>query len=852
MSAQKSPPSSVLTAIAGLFSFSVIAGLLVTALVAPAIAVTGVAASSSIGLFDSLPEYIEVGHQAERNTLYAHSTAPGNVNGYVPIATIYDQNRQEVSYDDISIYAREAAIDGEDRRFFEHGGIDVPSLVRAGLSRGQGGGASTLSMQLVKNIFVQQALEQPTEEARKRAYNEAVAATLDRKLKEMKLAIGLEKKYTKKEILTAYLNIAFFADNTYGIERAAQRYYSVSAKDLTLPQAASLIAIVQFPNSRGLDDPNNFGRNKARRDVILASMLDVGDITQKQYDDAVATPVDESTLKPSESTSGCIGANKYATWFCDFVVKNVKNFEFLGENEKERVANWKQGGYKVYTTLDMDIQVTAQQLVWKYVNNKETALHLGSAAVSVEPGTGRVLTMAVDKVFNDSGTGGGRGTGAVNYATSYQYGGSSGMQSGSTYKLFTLIDWLNHNKGLNARVSGDARVVDQSKFRDSCADGGGWGGPFNVHNDSSGEKGAWSVMNATAASVNGAFVSMALQLDLCDIRHVAESLGVERADGTHLQTNPSSVLGTNDVTPLSMAGAYAAIGAGGKFCPPIVIDNAVSPDGKDLDGQVSDCQQAIDPDVANTAAYALAGVLNNGTGARSNPHDGTPVVGKTGTTDAAIQTWIITTTRKVATAIWVGNTVGRVSLRQYRYNGIQGALLRHEMMRNLLLVIDRKYHGGAFPPPADALLSGSGLAVPDVRGLTPEAAKALLIGLGFDYKDGGSIDSPVEVGRVASTNPSAGSQSGTGAIITVYTSRGNQVPFPNVVGNGTDFTSGQAHAALNSAGFSDITDVCAVISDPTLPSDPRDGKVSASNPPPGKNVKLTVAITLTITQLTCP
>jgi membrane peptidoglycan carboxypeptidase len=460
--------------------------------------------------------------------------------------------------------------------------------------------------------------------------------------------------------------------------------------------------------------------------------------------------------------------------------------------------------------------------------------------------------MAEDKIFNDTLHGGGRGTGAVNYATSYHYGGSSGMQSGSTYKLFTLIDWLNHNKGLNARVSGDARVVDQAKFRDSCPDGGGWGGPFDVHNDSAGEGGTMSVSAATAASVNGAFVSMALQLDLCDIRHVAESLGVERADGTHLQTNPSSVLGTNDLTPLSMAGAYAAIGAGGKFCPPVIIDSATDASGKKLPGQVSDCRQAIDPDVAHTVAYALAGVLTGGTGRPSNPNDGTPVVGKTGTTDAAIQTWIITTTRKVATALWVGNTIGRVSLRQYYYKGIQGAMLRHSIMHDLLLTIDRKYGGGAFPPPADNLLSGSGLAVPDVRGLTPEAAKALLIGLGFDYKDGGSVDSPVAVGRVAYTNPSVGSQSGSGAIITVYTSRGNQVPFPNVVGDGTDFTPGQAHGALNSAGFSNITDVCAVISNPTLPSDPRDGKVSASNPPPGKNVKTTVAITLTISKLTCP
>jgi membrane peptidoglycan carboxypeptidase len=856
MSAQKSPPTSALTAIAGLFGYSLIAGLLVTVMIAPAIAVSGVAASSTIGIFDSLPEYIEVGHQSERNTLYAQSTAPGNENGYVEVATIYNQNRQEVSYDEISAFARNATVDGEDRRFFTHGGVDVGSVIRAAISNATSSavqsGASTLSMQLVKNIFVQQALEQPTEQTRKDAYALAIATSFDRKLKEMKLAVGLEKKYTKKEILAAYLNIAFFSDNTYGIQAAAQRYYSVDAKDLTLPQAASLIAIVQYPGQRGLDDPANYKRNEARRNVILASMLDVGDITQEQYDKAIATKVGAATLKPSKPTSGCIGANKYATWFCDYVVKNVKNYEFLGDNEKQRLAAWKQGGYKLYTTLDMDIQVNAQELTWQYANNAETALALGSVTVSVEPGTGRVLTMTNNKIFNDTLKGGGLSTGAVNYATGHEYGGSNGMQSGSTYKVFTLIDWLSHNKGLNAKVSGAARTVNMAQFKDSCDDSEGWGGPYPVKNDSGGSPGAISVMSATAQSVNGAYISMALQLDLCDIRKVAESLGVERADGTHLQTNPSSVLGTNQVTPISMAGAYAAVAAGGKYCPPIVVDRVVDTSGKELAGQKSACHQAVDPEIAATAAYALAGVVNGGTGNASNPHDGVPLIGKTGTTDQALQTWIVTSTTKVATAVWVGNSIGKVSLRKYKWGDIQGSVLRHRIMKGTLAVINAKYGGDAFPPPADALLSGSGIAVPDVRGLTPEAAKQLLDGLGFEYADGGPIDSEIAAGRVAGTDPAAGSQSGSGAVITVYTSKGNLVAFPDVVGDGTTYTSAQAHSTLAGAGYSSVSDTCSVISSPTLPSDPRDGKVSASNPSPGSHVVAGTAVTLTITKLVCP
>jgi membrane peptidoglycan carboxypeptidase len=278
----------------------------------------------------------------------------------------------------------------------------------------------------------------------------------------------------------------------------------------------------------------------------------------------------------------------------------------------------------------------------------------------------------------------------------------------------------------------------------------------------------------------------------------------------------------------------------------------VDTSGKELAGQKSDCHQAIDPEIAATAAYALAGVVNGGTGNASNPHDGVPLIGKTGTTDQALQTWIVTSTTKVATAIWVGNSIGKVSLRKYRWAGMLGSQLRHVMMKANLLVINAKYGGGAFPPPADALLSGSGIAVPDVRGLTPEAAKQLLDGLGFEYADGGPIDSEIAAGRVAGTDPAAGSQSGSGAVITVYTSKGNLVTFPDVVGDGTTYTSAQAHSTLAGAGYSSVSDTCSVISSPTLPSDSRDGKVSASNPAPGSHVVPGAAVTLTITKLVCP
>lgn len=694
-------PLTALQGLLGLIAFSVVGGLLVAAAIAPGVAVVGMLGASGAGVFDDLPEYIVVDRPTEANTIWGQYTGPNNTNGYAVIATVYQQNRHSVEFDEISPWALAAAVDGEDHRFYDHGGVDSASVIRAmlGNARSQDidSGASTITMQLVKNIFVQQALAEPTEVLRKEAYEAATAPSMQRKLAEMKYAIGLEKRYTKQEILTAYLNISYFSDNTYGIEAAAQRYYSVPASELTLPQAASLIAIVQYPGERGLDDPENYERNKDRRDVILYAMHDRGSITAEELDEALATPVDDTTLAPSDLGSGCVNGWESARWFCDYVVKNVDTFEALGSTPGERLDNWGKGGYDLYTTLDLDVQGAAHNQTTGWVPAAEPAFALGGATVSLEVGSGRVLTMAVNKRFDDSLEGGGPGAGAVNYVTDYDHGGSSGFQSGSTYKLFTLIAWLQSGRKLSDTVDGSARTVQQSTFRDTCPDSyGPWGGPYPFKNDSGGG-GAMSVMSATAGSVNGAFISMALKLDLCDIRRAAEALGVERADGTPLWTNPSSVLGTNEVTPISMTAAYAAIAAGGRYCKPIVLDKVIGPEGEELAGQEPECYQAVAPEIAAQASLALQGVMTSGTGSASNPGDGIPILGKTGTTDDSVQTWIVTSTSRVATGVWVGNTVGLYPLNRYSANGVAGNLLRHQIMNTVVATINGKYGGGGLP-----------------------------------------------------------------------------------------------------------------------------------------------------------
>lgn len=531
MPRQKSRPLGALSAVAGLLGFSVLAGVLVTALVTPALAVTSMTANSSIGVFEALPDYMEIGQLAQKNTLYGKRG-----NQYVPFAEIYKHNREEVSWDEISPFIKDAVVAGEDRRFYEHGGVDLQSIVRAALGNLQsneiGSGASTIAMQLVKNINIQEALLLPDKEEREAGIRKAQAQSLDRKLKEAKFAIGLEKNYTKNQILLAYLNITGFGGNTYGIESAAQQYLSKSAADVTLAEAASLVAIVQLPNDRNLDKPEKYPENKERRDKILGDMLDLDMITQAQYDEAINTPI-EDYVKLSSATSGCTYASAAQT-FCDFVVKSVKDLEMLGANAEERQTNWDRGGYSVYTTIDLDQQANAEKQLRTYAPPTENRFELGASAASVQVGTGQILIMAQNKYFDDTGFGDPVKTSAVNFNSDQQYGGSFGFPVGSTYKIFTTADWLINGHGLNEIVNGSKH--DSRFFKADCVGGYVYNPPYSPRNDAGQSPGPMNIITALSQSVNAAFISMAEQLDLCEIADVAQSMGAHRADGQPLTT----------------------------------------------------------------------------------------------------------------------------------------------------------------------------------------------------------------------------------------------------------------------------------------------------------------------------
>ncbi|NEN05447.1 PASTA domain-containing protein [Diaminobutyricibacter tongyongensis] len=768
-----------LGAFAAFIGMSAVAAILATIAVTPAIGVVGGAASHTLGIFEGLPEYLTIDELAQPTTIYAK-----NGDAEVTLATFYSQNRLPATFDQISVAAKDAAIAGEDPRFYEHGGIDVPGTLRGALStvthRGVQGGSS-ITQQYVKNVLLQKCEALPLKTTEQRAayqecVDESTGVTPERKLREIRYAIGLEKKYSKATILTGYLNIAGFGGSVYGIEAAARYYFGTTAKDLTVAQAASLIAIVNEPTGLKIDDPgsttngaaNGYAANKQRRDYILGKMLEHKKITEAQHKAAVDTPV-EPHITPS--VRGCQTAGG-AAYFCDFVQKTILNDPTFGADPDTRASNLKRGGYKIHTTLDLELQHTAEETIASYVPPTYEHANLGGALVGVQPGNGRVLYMAQNKQYSqdpDVLSTGAQYT-SVNYSTDQAYGGSGGFQVGSTYKVFTLAEWLKNGHSLGETVNADIRTYQQSTFTDSC--GGGWGGPWKPVNDAPGEEGHQSVLNATAESINTAFVAMARELDLCDIRKTAEAFGVHPAIGGDLDTNPASVLGTNNVSPLTMATAFAGIANGGKTCTPIAIDAIVDATGKKLPAPTSECTQSVAPEIAAAMAYALQRVISYGTAAGMNP-TGTDMLAKTGTTDGNEQLWLVAATTKVAGAYWVGNIDGHADMRRiYPTHGTTPARARTSVMRAVMGAAVAKYGGDAFAAPPASLRLGKAIAVPDLTGTTIAEAQHALEAIGLNYEDGGVQDGGEPSGTVHATLPAAGSSVYRGESVTVYTSTG--------------------------------------------------------------------------------
>lgn len=840
-------PSGAIGGLLGALVMSIIAGVLVTVAVTPVVAVSGYAASSAISIFENLPDHLDPGRLAQPSSILAKDSA-GNT---VKLAEFFAQNRETVGWDDISQYVKDAAVATEDPRFYTHSGVDVIGLGRAVLGQLQGGdagGASTITMQYVRNVLVQQAEAILDEEEREAAYNDAMRQDVDRKLQEIRYAVSIEKKFSKDEILLGYLNIALFGRNIYGIESAAQSYFGKSAKDLTLPEAASLVAIVQYPSSLNLSDPENIPANQERRDYVLKRMLDAHRITQQQYDDAVATDV-VPNLKPRPSGCDVAEANYGLGHFCDYVQRFVEQDPALGNTEEERHFNFLRGGFQIMTTIDLDIQASLVASIRSEIPQLMDGIDIGAAASTVQPGTGRVLAMAQNRPFSADPEflAANPGYTSVNYNTDYEMGGSSGFQVGSTIKPFTLAEWLRTGHSLNDIVNGNGRTVDYSSFRAGCL-GGVYGyGSWTFGNEANEAPGSISVMRGTANSVNGAYVSMLQRMDLCETVAMAESFGIHRASdqtnedlptyGTRkLTVVPSTPFaGTDEVAPLTMAAAAAAFPNQGTVCTPVPVDSIIDAEGEEVGFAKSKCTQATTPDIAAGTLYALEGVVSNGTMVHAQSQFGVPHFGKSGTTDNAWDRWNLGGSTKAVTAVWTGNVSGKVSLDTTGLGRPERPIFNSTMY-----VADQKYGGDPFPEPPSSATMQVMVPIPSVTGLSFDEASQMLTAAGFGVVNGGEVDSEIEAGLVASSNPTG--EAGRGSDIVLYISKGNLKIVPDgLVGE----TGNGAQAILAAAGFKKVSMTCSS-SDGPKPPDLGPMEVESVNPSSGTAANPNNQVTLAV------
>ncbi|WP_234037529.1 transglycosylase domain-containing protein [Leucobacter sp. L43] len=856
-----------LAGLLGALAMSVIAGVLVTAAVTPVVALSGTATKSAVGIFESLPDHLDPGKLAEPSTIYA----TGADTTVYEIATFYDQDRETVKWDQISQFVKDAAVAEEDPRFYTHGGVDVLATARAVLQNAAGqnlSGASTITMQYVRNVLIQEAIAIPDKEAQKEAYEDAMRQDVDRKLKEMKYAISIEKKYPKDEILLGYLNIALFGRQIYGIESAAKYYYGKSSADLSLAESASLVAIVNNPSELQIDVPENIPANTERRDKILGSMLNHGKITQAQYDEAVATEVTGDHITPRVAGCNVAEQNFGLGHFCDYVQRYIKADPNFGDTPTEREFNFSRGGYKIYTTIDLDMQAAGTAATQATVPSLMDGIDVGSASSSVEVGTGKVRSMVQNKPFNnaqdflDSNP----GYTTVNFNTDEELGGSSGFQVGSTFKPITLAEWIRTGHSVRDIVNVNSRKgVPYQSFAASCMPDGVYSyGSFDFSNDNEGIRGNQSVLTTIANSINGGIVSMQQKMDLCGTFETAQALGIHRASDqpmnpdTGLPNNPtlngnprdlsmvpSNVYaGVDEIAPITMAAAYGAFAGDGTVCTPVPIEQILDDDGNQVPFTKSECSQAIAPEVAAGVAFALQNAVTAGLADHARSAIGVPHLAKTGTTDDVVDNWTVGASTKVATATWVGNA-GPVQMADGSWSRVSTMGFGNLMYADqtiwpaIMNAADARYGGDAFPEPSAAAIRQTMVSVPDVKGKSIEEATSMLEQLGFAVNDGGEVDSTEAEGLAARTDPAAGSSVGLGSGISLYRSNGKASKIPDgLVGQ----TGNNAKSALNSAGFDNVEFACGTGSD----SKPKSNKVLSASPESGAEVNRGDTVTLAL------
>ncbi len=767
------------------------------------------------------------------------------------------ENRIIVPLTKIPAVVRDAVVAIEDQRFYDHHGIDLRALLRAAYIDATTGevveGGSTITQQLVKNIYL------------------GAEQTLGRKIREAALAWQLEQRFSKDQILTKYLNTVYFGNGAYGIQAAAQTYFSESAPAVTLPQAALLAGLIAAPVN--YDPAVHPDRARARRNHVLERMLELGMITSADYAQAAQAPVELNMTAPAAE-------RRYiAPYFVDYFKEWFLSNPRFGETPQERYDLLFKGGLRITTTLVPRLQEEAERAIESILIYKTDPW----AAMSVvDPRTGYVKAMVGGRNYWDEADTFAR----INLAT----GGSTGRQTGSAFKPFALVAALENGFTPRSYLNGSYAKIplqDGTYWTPGNAEGGGYG--------------TISLETATVHSVNIAYANLELQLGGGDaylgaqkIVEAAERMGIRccprtSEPNTPLQPVPAAVLGSNEVSPLEMASGYGTLAFGGRHVQPTPVIRITNTEGEVVYDHEPKPDQVVNPAVAAVAVDIMKKVVQSGTGTAANIDR--PQIGKTGTEDLYRDAWFVGAIPQLVAAVWVGFPQGQVSMeppttRIKVFGGTWPAQIWHAFMFNavkhipirefpappsgveyvtLRVDITQGCLANPFTPPRSIrtyqFIAGTepelkvckepteyqDLTVPSVVGLEKQKATDLLHASGFAVEVTYTVSDQPE-GTVIAQDPGAGEllmQTGT---VTITVVKGQVSPTPTlvVVPNVVGMTEGAATAALRNAGF-EVAVVYEAQCDPADPTcDAQPGIVWAQTPAGDKTAEPGSTVTIVV------
>lgn len=563
-----------------------------------------------------------------------------------PIAWVYSQRRYEVPSEGIAQVMKDAIVSIEDRRFYEHKGVDIQGNLRAIatnlLAGGVEQGASTIDQQYVKNYLLLVASDNADDQAA------AIETSIPRKLREMRMASKIDQTMSKDEILTRYLNLVPFGNGAYGIEAAARTYFGISANQLSVPQAAMLAGMVQ--SSSYLDPYTNADAVLDRRNTVLDAMVSYGAITAEDADRYHLEPL--GVLETPESVpNGCIAAGNNG-FFCDYVL-NYLSQKGLDADKLSK------GSYTIKTTLDQNVQDSIHNAATSQVPSGTNGV--ADVMNVVEPGsdTRRILGMTSSRDY---------GLDLESGQTVFPQASSLvGNGAGSIFKIFTAAAALEQGYGLDTTLQVPTRYVAQG-----MGEGGASGcpaGSYCVENTGT-YPATMSLRDALAQSPNTPFVQLIEKVGVSNVVDLAVKMGLRAYTDAGTFDGQSSIadyvkdhnlgsftLGPTAVNALELSNVAATIASGGTWCEPTPIDSVTDQDGKEVYIDKPSCEQAIPTDVANALANGLSQDAVKGTAADAAKAAGwtSPIGAKTGTTESHQSAAFLGFNSKFAAATYIYN-----------------------------------------------------------------------------------------------------------------------------------------------------------------------------------------------------